>query len=151
MNPKHHDIGLAVEGLSYAVKYDRATQRDHQICLRLLLQFKADPNHESPHRTQKKRPTPIYQAIRSMDNTKIFLGFVKEKAVLNQINNIGKTPLVMVAEAANTEQNEQVAKLLLEAGADPASCQFNPLIVAIRSKNYRVMRLLYEYGIEISD
>ena len=57
-----------------------------------------------------------------MDNTKIFLGFVKEKAVLNQINNIGKTPLVMVAEAANTEQNEQVAKLLLEAGADPASC-----------------------------
>ena len=25
MNPKHHDIGLAVEGLSYVVKYDRAT------------------------------------------------------------------------------------------------------------------------------
>ena len=34
---------------------------------------------------------------------KIFLGFVKEKAVLNQINNIGKNPLVMVAEASNTE------------------------------------------------
>ena len=58
---------------------------------------------------------------------------------------------MLVAEAANTEQNEQVAKLLLEAGADPSSCEFNPLIVAIRSKNYRVMRLMYEYGVEINE
>ena len=70
---------------------------------------------------------------------------------MNQVNSIGKTPLVMVAEAANTEQNEAVARLLLESGADPNFGEFNPLIVAIRSKNYRVMRLLYEQGVLLEE
>ena len=55
---------------------------------------------------------------------------------------------MIVAESANTEQNEQIAKMLLEAGASTDACQLNPLIVAIRCKNYRVMRILYEHGVD---
>ena len=108
MNPKYHEQDLAIEGLSFVRKYNNDTEKDHQICLKLLLQFNADPNPDPVTRNKqlKKRPTPIFQAIRSVDNLRIFLGFVKDKHILNQINSQGKTPLVMVAESANTEHNE---------------------------------------------
>ena len=70
----------------------------------------------------KKRPTPIFQAIRSEEYLRTFLSFVKDKLVINQVNSQGKTPLVMVAESANTEHNEQIAKMLIEAGASADAC-----------------------------
>ena len=73
---------------------------------------------------------------------------MKDKQILNQVNSQGKTPLVMVAESVNSEENEQIAKMLLEGGAKADACQLNPLIVAVRSKNYRVMRILYEHGVD---
>ena len=150
MNPKHHNQDLAMESLSFVRKFNPDTEKDYLICLKLLLQFNADPNPSPAMRNKhmKKRPTPIFQAIRSFEFIQTFLGFVKEKHILNQINSQGKTPLVMVAESANTEQNEQIARMLLQAGASPDACQLNPLIVAIRNKNYRVMRVLYEHGVD---
>jgi|688.fasta_scaffold1027714_1 ankyrin repeat protein len=54
----------------------------------------------------------------------------------------------MVAEAANTNDNKKVVQLLLEAGADPKASQINPILVAIKAKNYKVMRVLYEHGVD---
>jgi ankyrin repeat protein len=36
--------------------------------------------------------------------------------------------------------------MLLESGADPHPSAHNPLLLAIKNKNYKVMRLLYKYG-----
>ena len=44
MNPKLHEKDLAMEGLTFVRRYNRDTERDHLICLKLLLQFNADPN-----------------------------------------------------------------------------------------------------------
>lgn len=37
--------------------------------------------------------------------------------------------------------------MLIQSGADPKAGQVNPLMAAIREKNYRVMRVLYEHGV----
>ena len=66
---------------------------------------------------------------------------------MNSVNHLGKTPLVLVAESLSTEENANIAKLLLLAGADPKAGSVNPLNAAIREKNYRVMRVFYEFGV----
>jgi len=38
--------------------------------------------------------------------------------------------------------------MLLQAGADPKACSINPIIVAIKAKNYKAMRALYEQGLD---
>ena len=76
------------------------------------------------------------------------LYYVKSKEVLSSQNVLGKTPLVMVAEGANTESNERCARMFLATGINPMAGQVNPLMAAIREKNYRVMRVLYEFGVE---
>ena len=53
----------------------------------------------------------------------------------------------MIAEGANTESNERCARMLLATGINPMAGQVNPLMAAIREKNYRVMRVLYEFGV----
>ena len=70
------------------------------------------------------------------------------KKMLDRANHYGKTPLVMVAEGASTEENEKIARMLLKAGADPKAGQVNPLMAAVREKNYRVMRILYDHGVQ---
>ena len=75
---------------------------------------------------------------------RVMLGYENKTEVLSRPNHYGKTPLVLVAESGNTEANEQVAKMLIKAGVDPKAGQVNPLMAAIREKNYRVMRVLYE-------
>ena len=54
----------------------------------------------------------------------------------------------MVAESENSKNNEKAARLLLKAGADPKVGQINPILVAIKAKNYKVMRILYENGVD---
>ena len=49
----------------------------------------------------------------------VLLSYVKDRDLLNWKNHLGKTPLVLVAEAASTEENESIAKMLLGAGVDP--------------------------------
>lgn len=63
---------------------------------------------------------PIFQAIRSERMLKTALEYVRHKiSILNLTNHLGKTPLVLVAEAYSTEENERIARMLLMAGADP--------------------------------
>lgn len=76
------------------------------------------------------------------------LEYVRHKpSILNSTNHLGKTPLVLVAEAQSTEENETIARMLLKAGADPNAGQVSPLMAAVREKNYRVMRVLHEFGV----
>ena len=56
-----------------------------------------------------------------------------------------------MAESENSEANEQVARMLIKAGANPKAGTVNPLMAAIREKNYRVMRVLYESGVSPND
>ena len=64
---------------------------------------------------------------------------------------MGKTPLVLVAESASTEENEKIARIILQNGTNPIAGAVNPLMAAIREKNYRVMRVLHEYGVRADD
>ena len=68
--------------------------------------------------------------------------------MLNTPNKHGKTPLLVAAEASNTPNNELVIRILLQAGADPRACGINPIIAAIKAKNYKAMRALYENGVD---
>ena len=43
----------------------------------------------------------------------IMLDYIKDPASLNQANHLGKTPIVHIAESANTEVNEKIARMLL--------------------------------------
>ena len=45
--------------------------------------------------------------------------YVKDRELLSWVSALGKTPLVMVAEGANTEGNEKCARMLLATGIDP--------------------------------
>jgi len=63
-------------------------------------------------------------------------------------NKHGKTPLIMLAEAANTSNNELSVQFLMKAGADPRTCSINPITAAIKAKNYKIMRALYELGVD---
>lgn len=40
-----------------------------------------------------------------------------------------------------------MARMLVKAGANTKAGTVNPLMAAIREKNYRVMRVLYESGV----
>ena len=82
---------------------------------------------------------------------RVLLEYVKDREVLSYQNSLGKTPLVLVAESNNTEENERMARMLLAAGVDPKADQVNPVMASIREKNYRVMRVLYEFGVEPDD
>lgn len=150
MNPKHHGFDLAVEGLTFTRKFDIMRESDYTICLKLLLEYQADAGADPAPRLRqnKKRPTPVFQAVRNEDMLRTMLLFVKDRDALSRPNALGKTPLVMVAEGANTESNERCARMLLATGIDPQAGQVNPLMAAIREKNYRVMRVLYEFGVE---
>jgi ankyrin repeat protein len=64
------------------------------------------------------------------------------------VNKHGKSPVILLAEAANTANNEMSVRLLLKAGADPRACSINPITAAIKAKNYKVMRTLYEHGVD---
>ena len=77
----------------------------------------------------------------------IMLDYIKDSTSLNQANHLGKTPIVHIAESANREVNEKSARMLLAQGANPRAGEVNPLMAAIREKNYRVMRVLYEHGV----
>ena len=41
--------------------------------------------------------------------------------------------------------------MLLTAGADYRAGQVSPLMTAIREKNYKVMRVLHEFGVRSDD
>ena len=62
MNPKHHGFDLSMEGLTFTRKYDIKTESDYAICLKILLEYKADVgNDPAPRmRQNKKRPTPVF-------------------------------------------------------------------------------------------
>jgi hypothetical protein len=55
--------------------------------------------------------------------------------------------LIVAAESANTSNNETAIRMLLKAGADPNACSVNPIIAAIKAKNYKAMRAFYENGV----
>ena len=50
---------------------------------------------------------------------RVLLEYVKDREVLSYQNSLGKTPLVLVAESTNTDENERMARMLLAAGVDP--------------------------------
>lgn len=72
------------------------------------MEYGADPDLEPGPRLRenKKRPTPFFQAVRSEKMLKTLLGYSKKTEMLSRANQLGKTPLVLVAESENTEQNE---------------------------------------------
>jgi len=52
-----------------------------------------------------------------------------------------------VAESPSNDTNsETCASLLLQNGALTTAGKINPLLAAIKAKNYKVMRLLYKNG-----
>jgi ankyrin repeat protein len=100
----------------------------------------------------RKRPNHIFKAIKSSINLEVFLGYIKTNrdkcaAIVNQQNYYGKTPLCIVAESpTNDGSSEACADLLLQAGARTSVGTVNPLLAAIKTKNYKVMRLLHKHG-----
>lgn len=49
----------------------------------------------------------------------------------------------MVAGEPGGQDNEAKAKILLAAGASSFASELNPLHIAIKNKNYKIMRLLH--------
>lgn len=82
----------------------------------------------------------------------IFLGYIKGNKqtcyeIVNQENYYGKSPICLVAESPTNDTNsETCANLLLQVGANCSIGKVNPLLAAIKCKNYKVMRLLYKHG-----
>jgi hypothetical protein len=79
MKPKLYNKHIGLDGLLYKKSYT-AKDVDFQLCLKLLLEFKANPNPnpEVRNRHNKKRPTPIFQAIRNPEHLETFLGYVHD-------------------------------------------------------------------------
>jgi len=139
---------LRGEGVSYEQRFrPEEGDVDHNLCLKILMERKADPN---PTLNHEKRPSHIFNAIKNPKNLDTFISYVKGNRalcsdILNQKNKFGMTPLCIVAETPD-KVSEESARLLLEGGALPTEGQINPLLLALKSKNYPVMRLLYKYG-----
>lgn len=133
-----------VEGLTYRKKFNPAKDVDHVSCMKLLLKFKADP---AAHlgKDKRKRPTPIFHAIKTALMLKSFLDLIEEKEAIVNVTNVNReTPLCLVA--GEPEDNEFKAKTLLCSGASSFASELNPLHIAIRNKNHKIMRLLYKEG-----
>lgn len=62
LNPKYHNQDLSIDGLTYKRKFDRAKDVDFEICLKLLLKYKASPT-QTINNHNNKRPTPIFHAL----------------------------------------------------------------------------------------
>ena len=77
LNPKYHNLDLSIDGLTYKRKFAKAKDVDFEICLKLLLKFKADPNQTLNNR--RKRPKPIFHAILDAKMLKIFLDMVDDQ------------------------------------------------------------------------
>ena len=62
-------------------KYDVKTEQDYAICLKLLLEYNASPALDPTLRMRenKKRPTSIFQAVRSEKMLRVFLEYVKDR------------------------------------------------------------------------
>ena len=122
------------------------------------MEYKANPNPEKDalimvgKKISRKRPNHIFKAIKSVRNLEVFLGYIKGNRdrcaqIVNQVNYYGKTPLCLIAESpSNDTASETCADLLLQVGSLATAGQVNPLLAAIKSKNYKVMRLLYKHG-----
>ena len=100
LNPKHHNKHISNEGLSVKRKM-QYKDIDFLKCLKLLLDFKANPNPDPEMRGKlnKKRPTPIFQAIRSPESLQVLLDYTRDIKMLNTPNKHGKTPLIVAAES----------------------------------------------------
>lgn len=84
MNSKHHGLDLSLEGLTFIRKFNPKTESDHSMCLKMLLEYGADLALD-PHarlRNTKKRPTPIFQAIRSEQMLRVVLDYTQNKPAL---------------------------------------------------------------------
>ena len=70
----------------------------------------------------------------------------ERQSAVNQVNSYGETPLCLVAGEKDQADNDIKVKMLLEAGASCFASDLNPLHIAIRCKNYKIMRVLYKQG-----
>ncbi|CDW86950.1 ankyrin repeat protein [Stylonychia lemnae] len=146
MNPKYYNQDLSIDGLTYKRKYTPLKDVDHEICMKLLIKYKADPNIILGH-NKRRRPKPVFHAIKQQKMLKSFLDIVDDKAALvNQANYYQETPLCLVASEPGGQDNDFKAKTLIAAGASSFASQLNPLHLAIKNKNYKIMRLLYKNG-----
>ena len=75
MNSKYHDQDLTIDGLTYKRKYSRAKDVDYELCLKMLLKYKANPNIEL---RSKKRPRPIFYAIKDAKLLKAYLDMIDD-------------------------------------------------------------------------
>lgn len=148
LNPKLHNIGLFQEGLHCAKKFTNADV-DYTKCLHLLLQNRADPgpDPEKLGKGGRKRPTPIFQAVRNVETLKVFLEFAKNNIrVLNQTNKSGHTVLNM---AVIDYKDDETIKMLIDAGINQHAGTESPIASAIRCKNYKALRFLLECEVDL--
>lgn len=61
------------------------------------------------------------------------------------MNAYKETPLCMIAGEPGVD-NDLKAKMLLKVGASSFTSELNPLHIAIKNKNYKIMRLLHKEG-----
>jgi len=65
-------------------KFNPKTEQDYPVCLRMLLEYganlAADP--KARLRASKKRPTPVFQAVRSELMLKSAMEYIKRKPEL---------------------------------------------------------------------
>eukprot|EP00347_Sterkiella_histriomuscorum_P003332 403364693 len=146
MNPKHHNQDLSIDGLTFKRKFTPLKDVDHELCMKLLLKYKADPD-VSLGQHKRRRPMPIFHAIKRAKILKTFIDNLDDKStVLNQANFYQETPLCLVAGEPGGQDNEFKAKILLQNGASSFASELNPLHIAVKNKNYKIMRLLYKQG-----
>lgn len=81
MNEKFHDQDLLIEGLTYKRKFTTLKDIDHEICMKLLLKYKADPN-KLLGVNKRRRPRPIFHAIKNTKILKSFLDIIDEPAMI---------------------------------------------------------------------
>ena len=78
---------------------------------------------------------------------KTFVDQVDDKqTIVNAVNFYQETPLCLVAGEPGGQDNEFKAKTLIAVGASSFASELNPLHIAVRNKNYKIMRLLYKQG-----
>lgn len=63
---------------------------------------------------------------------------------MNQTNEYQETPLCLLA--GEPFDNDMKVKLLIETGASCFASDLNPLHIAIKNKNFKIMRVLYRQG-----
>jgi hypothetical protein len=67
-----------VEGLSYKKKFTSLKDVDYELCIKILLKYKANVNI-SLGQNKRRRPYPIFHAILNAKYLKSYLDYVSEK------------------------------------------------------------------------